>query len=252
MSHTINILRHLINALQSHVPSLPNVVGIELLNEPQPTSDDVLKAWYTQAIKVLTAIKGCPPIYISHCWQTESYADFIKTRHASSFVVLDHHLYRCFTSHDTSTSAYEHARALADSSQHTPRVFSQVSQSVPIVVGEWSGALNPGSLVSSTDERLDKKAFIDAQLGLFENHCSGWFWWTYKKEDRGDTGWSFKDAVESGIFPSWVGMKARKSCISSGEVKEWTQRRDQARDKVFGIDRLNITTGVYSDLIFDR
>jgi len=98
-------------------------------------------------------------------------------------------------------------------------------------VGEWSGALNPGSLKSSTDEYRDKKAFVEAQLELFENCCAGWFWWTYKKANSGDTGWSFRDAVEAGIFPSWVGMKATKSCISNAEEEAWQRRRDKARDK---------------------
>jgi aryl-phospho-beta-D-glucosidase BglC (GH1 family) len=235
MSHTINVLRYLLSAIHSHTPPLPNVVGIELINEPQPPSDDVLKTWYTKAIKDLSKIDPDLPIYIGECWRPESYTEFIKAHHPSSSVVLDHHLYRCFTPHDTSTSVHQHTRALTDSNEHTPYLFSRITQSVPMIVGEWSGALNPGSLRSSVDERCDKKMFVDAQLELFEKHCSGWFWWTYKKENGGDTGWSFKDAVESGVHPSWVGMKARKSYILDGEVKAWQRRRDEARDKTLGM-----------------
>jgi glucan 1,3-beta-glucosidase len=98
MSHTISMLRILLNALHLHTPPLPNVVGIELLNEPQPPSDDVLKKWYTQAITALSTIEPGLPIYIGDCWRPESYADFINSLRASPFVVLDHHLYRCFIS----------------------------------------------------------------------------------------------------------------------------------------------------------
>lgn len=234
MSHTINILRLLLNALHSHKPPLPNVVGIELLNEPQPPSDDVLKTWYTQAIKTLSTTEPGLPIYIGECWRPESYADFINSLHTSPFVVLDHHLYRCFTSQDTSTSASEHARALTDPNAHIPRVFSQISQSVPMVVGEWSGALNPGSLQISADEREAKRLFVEAQLNLFERHCSGWFWWTYKKEYSGDTGWSFRDAVESGVFLSSIGMKANKAYISENDRTAQQQRGIKARDQALG------------------
>jgi glucan 1,3-beta-glucosidase len=234
MSHTINVLRLLLNALHLHKPPLPNVVGIELLNEPKPPSDDVLKTWYAQAIKTLSTTEPGLPIYIGDCWRPESYADFVNSLRTSPFVVLDHHLYRCFTSQDTSTSASEHARALTDPNAHIPRVFSQISQSVPVVVGEWSGALNPGSLQFSADEREAKRLFVEAQLNLYEKHCSGWFWWTYKKEHSGDTGWSFRDAVESGVFPSSIGMKAKKAYISDSDRTAQQERRIKAHDKALG------------------
>jgi glucan 1,3-beta-glucosidase len=250
MSHTIDIFRILLNALRSHSRPLPNVVGIELLNEPHPPSDQVLKSWYEQAIKELTSIEPGLPIYIGECWRTESYADFVSLLPQPSFVILDHHLYRCFTEQDTSTSACEHARALTDPNGQTPQLFSRITQSVPMVIGEWSGALNPGSLKSSSNEHLDKKLFVEAQLQLFEKCCAGWFWWTYKKENRGDTGWSFRDAVEAGIFPSWVGMKAKKSCISNGEEEAWQRRRDGANAAALGKgDRKSIITGLVADYL---
>jgi len=77
---------------------------------------------------------------------------------------------------------------------------------------------------------------VEAQLNLFEKHCSGWFWWTYKKEHSGDTGWCFRDAAESGVFPSSIGMKAKKAYTSDSDRTAQQQRGIKARDKALGRD----------------
>ena len=207
MSHTICILasftRHI--ALFAHEHKLPNLVGIELLNEPNPgPSNDALKKWYLHTIDAVRKVSPDLPIYISDSWMTDQYAEFIKSSD-HRFVALDHHLYRCFTHDDINTPAAEHARRLSDPNDGTPASFARVSELLKkscsgLVVGEWSAALNPGSLRGASDGRQEKRAFVEAQLELFERHCAGWFFWTYKKESK-DSGWSFRDAVEEGVFP---------------------------------------------------
>jgi len=131
------------------------------------------------------------------------------SRRISGLVALDHHLYRCFTDSDIHTSANEHARALRD---RMPDVFSRVAEKLGrvhggLVVGEWSAALNPGSLMGEEDE---VKNYVSAQLELYERYCAGWYFWTYKKEQRPDAGWCLIDAVEAEVFPPKVGMTASK------------------------------------------
>lgn len=98
-----------------------------------------------------------------------------------------------------------------------------------IVIGEWSGALNPGSLTGKPNEQKD---FINAQLQLFEKYCSGWFFWTYKKQYLGDTGWSFRDAVEAGMFPNFVGIKKRD--IEVVDLNALLEAREEARWDAWG------------------
>ena len=140
------------------------------------------------------------PIYIGDCWCTDEYAEFIESlpgtnREDNSLVVLDHHLYRCFTASDIQTPADSHAQALVDYGTPTPRTFAYTAEKIGcakcgggLVIGEWSGALNPGSLMGSPGER---RRYIDAQLGLYETMCSGWFFWTFRKQQGDDEGWSF-------------------------------------------------------------
>lgn len=238
MEHTIQILSVLLRSISS----FPNVVGIELLNEPQPGDKEhtTLKDWYTHAIGELRIIDPGIPIYISDCWQTDDYAGYIASLGQSqSIVALDHHLYRCFTASDTHTPISEHTRSLTDANADTPQTFARVSSNLSacssgIVVGEWSGAVNPGSLhgLSSEQETQARKNYINAQLELYERYCAGWFFWTYKKEHSGDRGWSLRDAVGSEVFPQSVGARARTRC--SGDDEEVKRRRHAAMDKALG------------------
>lgn len=220
---TVRVLRTLLSAVQSlrseHDPPINNIIGIELLNEPKPPSHSTLKDWYGKTIKQLRAIDPGLPIYISDCWMSDDYAHFVKSLPVSTApVCLDHHLYRVFTQEDISTPAAQHSFSLMDPNAPTPQTFARVASILEdaggaLVVGEWSGALNPGSLQGPIDERGERARYIAAQLALFEQHCAGWFFWTYRKQYHGDQGWSFRDAVEAGVFPDHVGVY-RKQNIS--------------------------------------
>ena len=239
MPHTIHVLSVLLSQLttftRSHDPPLPNVVGIELLNEPQPGPHSTsLERWYLDAFHALRTIDPSIPLYIGDVWQTDQYADFIGNS-GVPFVVLDHHLYRCFTQQDISTPVPEHARVLRDPNGWAPQMFARASQKLEgagggMIVGEWSCGLNPGSLQGIDDEHGARREFVDAQLQLYDRHCAGWFFWTYKKQHR-DEGWSLRDAVSSSVFPSSVGLRAIKPICDDPER---TAKRDQARDEALG------------------
>ncbi|KAF7791719.1 hypothetical protein EIP86_002743 [Pleurotus ostreatoroseus] len=233
MSHTIQVLTTLLVHLNSfcatHDPPLVNIVGIELLNEPMQNPS--LEKWYLEAIRRLRQVSPMP-VYISDSWATDQYAGYI---HAHSteipFTVLDHHLYRCFTQEDIHTPVNQHAYQLTDPNAGTPQMFARVAQKLQeagsdLIIGEWSGALNPGSLAGVGDETSARRQYVGAQLALFDKFCAGYFFWTYKKEHPGDKGWSLRDAVESGVFPTRVGMEANVVGDDAGRE----ERKDRARD----------------------
>ncbi|PCH35019.1 glycoside hydrolase family 5 protein [Wolfiporia cocos MD-104 SS10] len=242
MKHTIHVLSVLLSQLtaftQSHDPPLPNIVGIELLNEPQPqTRHHALEKWYLEAFRTLRAIDTEMPLYIGDVWMTDQYVDFLSGS-ATQFAVLDHHLYRCFTTQDISTPVAEHTRALTDPDQWAPQMFARVGQKLEsagcgIVIGEWSGGLNPGSLQDIEDGDQARRQYVEAQLQLYDRCCAGWFFWTYKKERGGDTGWSLKDAVQARAFPAWVGMRAIKP-IGDAQNRDRDASKDSARSRALG------------------
>ncbi|KAH9474939.1 Glucan 1,3-beta-glucosidase 3 [Psilocybe cubensis] len=182
--NTIYILKSLLQSLSSH--NLSNIIGIELLNEPDPPSDTALTKWYTRAISELQSLNTDMPLYLGECWRTGVYAEYLANHPPLGMAVLDHHLYRCFTAEDIRTSVDDHIRAM-DDPNGISHVLSSASEKVGrvgggLVVGEWSGALNPGSLAGISNENEKKKAYVAAQLRMFDRSCGGWFFWTYKKE----------------------------------------------------------------------
>lgn len=240
MVHTTQILSILVSALLSRISELPNVVGIELINEPQPSDHKQLESWYTNTIHKLRSIDPELPVYISDCWRTDQYTDYVSSLQSLSIIGLDHHLYRCFTQPDISTPISQHTQSLRDPNASTPQLFARASSKLAdagasLIIGEWSGAVNPGSLqgLNREHEIRARQEFVDAELQLFEQHCSGWFFWTYRKESSGDMGWSLRDAVDGGVFPHQVGLRMKSGSGRDSDSDEANRkaRMDTAQDK---------------------
>lgn len=228
MRHTIHVLRVLLMQLTQ----FPNVVGVELLNEPAGSNPDKLKKWYSEAIMALRQIDPEVPLYLGECWQTEDFTSYVESSGFPS-IILDHHLYRCFTQEDHEVLAYDHAGRLWDHNGSTLQTLTRVSQKLEacggaLIIGEWSGALNPRSLEGLDNQDHARSQFIRAQVDLYEKCCAGYFFWTYKKQEGGDKGWSFRDAVEGGVFPRDIGLRVQRP------VGEWGARMGAARDRALG------------------
>ncbi|TFY56994.1 hypothetical protein EVG20_g8716, partial [Dentipellis fragilis] len=120
MSHTAHILTslltHLTTFTRTHNPPLPNLVGIELLNEPNPPTNDhsALQKWYHSTVSALQKIDPSMPLYLGDSWRTDEYAGVLEQlakENPTAILALDHHLYRCFTQGDAATPAAAHAGA---------------------------------------------------------------------------------------------------------------------------------------------
>ncbi|KAF9556543.1 glycoside hydrolase [Agrocybe pediades] len=256
---TLRVLKSLIQTLtlllQESNPPLNNIIGIELLNEPHPPSDHALQKWYTEAISTIRELDSSIPIYIGDCWRLDTYADFISHHASSGPLVLDHHLYRCFTSSDIHTSVQDLSRSLADHSASFPQALKRAAEKIGragggVVIGEWSGALNPGSLRGVPGEQRE---YVDVQLGLYEKVCAGWFFWTYKKEHGSDTGWSFRDAVDGGAFPELAGPQRKNVDNSEGGVARRNRALEESKRQAFGahIDYWSRISGSYNHPLFE-
>lgn len=245
MKHTtqtlITLLEQLTRFAQSHNPPLSNLVGIELINEPASDHNhSMLEGWYTETSVALRRIDPSIPIYIGDAWMTDHYASFIERQSGRlPFLVLDHHLYRCFTESDANTTVEQHVTNLSEPNSDTAQMLGRVSQKLgaqsvggALVIGEWSGALNPGSLQGLENDIESRRNFVRAQLALFDVHCAGWYFWTYKKEQSGDKGWSLTDAVSAGVFPLVVGLRCDVEHLRHDYDRP--SRRQIAKDGAFG------------------
>ena len=246
MRHTVHVLAvvltHITMFINSFNPPLPNLVGIELLNEPAPGHHTAaLKQWYYDAIRSLRAIDARVPIVISDSWRTDDLAGYLSHIADSlqhPHVILDHHLYRCFTQEDISVLAYDHAGRLWDLDGDARRTFARVTDKLgsagcDMIVGEWSGALNPMSLDPLPNRDHARSQFIQAQVDLYEQYCAGYFFWTYKKQWEGDKGWSFRDTVRGGVFPKSIGLRLRRP-LEHHSCEARLNAREAARSRSFG------------------
>ncbi|CDZ96181.1 Glycoside hydrolase, superfamily [Phaffia rhodozyma] len=223
-AQTVRTLEVLLRA----IAGVENVIGLELMNEPAACPQ--LQKFHLNTLNRLRSICGPDfPLMISDAWQLEAGLKIYFP--TSSFILLDTHVYRCFTSDDCAKSAERHAEEVrGDLSGRLGTDLVQKSESGGgrVIVGEWSGALNPGSLNGSQGGEQDAKRrnFVRAQLEVFEGKTSGYFFWTYRKQDGWDAGWSFKDACRAEIIPVFLGPKHKGNVQISPDLL--SQRRQFA------------------------
>ncbi|KLT45307.1 cytoplasm protein [Cutaneotrichosporon oleaginosum] len=184
--------------LASTLAPNPNVIGLELLNEPK--NDNRLQGWYERTLDELRPLTGPDfPIYVSDAWDTNWYSQWAGRR--GDFIVVDHHLYRCFTPEDKAIDGRSHAAKLAH--EFAPQ-FLQWCGQAPVVVGEWSAGLDDSCLPPDTpagERDAQKRAWVAAQMDLYERSAGYWFW-TLKTDRPWDAGWSAYNAAQAEILPA--------------------------------------------------
>ncbi|KAF8810115.1 glycoside hydrolase [Phlegmacium glaucopus] len=187
MDKTVDVLTFLAQKLAG----VNNVVGIQILNEPQYV--DSLTDFYSRAI---ARIREAPlaetlPLYLHDGFDLDRFSDYIVGR--TDFVVQDHHSYFVFTDSDR----------LEKASQHTANVQGGIADSLSrvsgrqrrnLVIDEWSCALTQESLQNEDDVDQVRKDFCTTQLNVYRNTTAGWSFWSYKKEAC-DPDWCFLAAV---------------------------------------------------------
>lgn len=242
-THTTNILK----LLCTNLASFYNVIGIELLNEPLTGHDDILQRWYTNTICELRKINLTIPIIIGDCWKMDEYTNFVSRLNEDGAsgdapIIIDHHVYRCFSPGDISTPIRDHTASFSNRNEGFPRMLSQNAENAGksgggIVIGEWSGGMNPQSFAGNQGRENElTREYIQTQLGAFDACCEGWYFWTLKKQWPGDIGWSLRDSVGARVFPNWVGIKRTKS-ISSGILnqRQVEERREENKRRAYGV-----------------
>jgi len=196
--HIAHSLR-IVEGLADHCKQFDNLIGFELLNEPRwDVPIDIIKSYYQDAYRRVRKFipRERAAVVIHDAFRPFEWANFMQEPTYSN-VLLDTHLYQCYTDEDHKRDIHAHVEIAG---LERKRQLDKMQQQLKGIVGEWSCALDPQSLRGATGFTLDAamRAYGDAQLISYET-TQGWFYWTYKKDGGG--AWSFRDSVNRGWLP---------------------------------------------------
>jgi glucan 1,3-beta-glucosidase len=173
------------------------LLGISLLNEPHPVIPKTsILNFYQQAYKIIRDICGQDTwIVYSDGYIPSRWKKALPRRNFSG-VFVDMHHYQIFTPLDRLLPA---RLSLLRTQFLLPWKVKRLQKYHPVIVGEWSLALNEKRLSgrTKTERHEIALAYAAEQLSTF-NRTDAWFFWTYKIQDGGT--WSFRDCVEKDLL----------------------------------------------------
>lgn len=181
--------------LTTRLVNVTNVVGIELLNEPEVQPG--LWKWYNATLDHLrAAVPGAQsfPLYIQDGYQLDQGARFVSSR--KDFVIDDTHLYYVYTSADKDASAGAHTRQIDGPVDRQLQGNHSLARG-NLMVGEWSCALSPSSLQNASDPQQAERRFCQAENSVFGNQTAGTLYWTWRMEQcESNSGWCLRAAAK--------------------------------------------------------
>ncbi|KDN38614.1 hypothetical protein RSAG8_09401, partial [Rhizoctonia solani AG-8 WAC10335] len=240
---TIEVLSYLTQQL---VP-VSNVVGIQILNEPQNIASlphfcmsgsligcaaakdlDLVDDRVIGILRKVSPEAARFPFYIHDGFDLERFSGYVGRR--KDFVVQDHHSYFVFTPDDSSKPVGDHISNVNSSIMSSLAAAAKRARH-NLVIDEWSCALSPGSLSKLPDgatEQAARKAFCSAQSSAYLRTTAGWSFWSYKTENcDSEDGWCFRKAVGHSLPPKfsvWDGSG------DAGQVRHHTRDNQGFRD----------------------
>ncbi|QLL32167.1 hypothetical protein HG536_0C03360 [Torulaspora globosa] len=174
-----------------------NVIGLQVVNEAVfDNSAHGQKSYYSRAVAALNRIDPGLPVVISDGWWPDQWADWLGQTNLAAKVVVDSHVYRCFSAEDKGKDANQIINHLSES-------ISWPRDRIDFVVGEFSCVLDEETWRKTAGNRDEwVRKFGKVQTSNFANVASwGWFFWTLQFQ-YGDGGeWGLVPMVKKGAIP---------------------------------------------------
>jgi aryl-phospho-beta-D-glucosidase BglC (GH1 family) len=176
---------------------LENIIGIQIVNESEFSNDaKSQKQFYINAVKTIRKHDKHVPIIISDGWWLNQWCEWLqKVSNDDSGVVIDTHVYRCFSDADKSKSPEQIIQDLETD------CITGLSYPADVMVGEYSCVLDGRSWEKTNDRDGLVKRYGQKQSELFIQRANmGSFFWTFKFQ-HGDGGeWGFVPMVKNGAI----------------------------------------------------
>jgi glucan 1,3-beta-glucosidase len=196
-TETIACLEKLARRYRDH----PQLWGIELLNEPKiGILQWKLRRFYNQAYRRLITILHPRTKIVFHDAFTPRMLSAAIWESPVHPVVMDIHWYHFgFILHKWLPLRYYWKLVVWHG-----YLAQRLQRWQGVIIGEFSSVLSHESLRRYPEE-LHAGLLADhlARQLVAYRHADGWFYWTYKTQDRG--AWNFRSLVEDGMLPSdWM------------------------------------------------
>jgi glucan 1,3-beta-glucosidase len=191
---TLQVVSRLADRYGKH----PQLLGIELLNEPRSTVPPrILLRYYKAAYQIIRKKCGKKVWVVIHDGFRPQRWDRALTGPGYSNVYLDTHQYQVYKKQHKRLGLTGHLRLTL---RKLPSELAQMRRHHPVIIGEWSAALDPRSLrrLNGDQAAAGLRSYGAAQLTAYAQ-AAAWFYWTYRTEDGGP--WSYRDSVENGLLP---------------------------------------------------
>lgn len=174
-----------------------NITGLQIVNET--TFDEKgsgPKKYYARAVKQINQLNANLPVIISDGWWPEQWCNWICDENLKANVVIDSHVYRCFSNDDK-------AKDVETIIKELPKTINFPNDKADFMVGEFSCVLDQSSWdkTSNKDHNELVKKFGNAQIKAFKKFATfGWYFWTlqFKYGDGGE--WGFVPMTNNGAI----------------------------------------------------
>ena len=213
---------------------MQGVVGIQIVNE-SPWDPPGMYEWYEQVLIELGRIDSSMPVYVSDGWdlgRARGWSQWWNSTHVFQRcpLVVDTHLYWCFTDEDKQKSPQ----------QITGEVWGKLSEldgkdgnvsthgAAQAIVGEYSCALDGQTLANNhaASKESAVQAFGQAQSGRFQHRAGGSFFWTYRMDWMPGGEWGFRQMNEQHAIVAPVHLT-----LSADDVHNRVDRAKAQKDQ---------------------
>lgn len=178
-----------VEQLVDHYGNQPALYGIEVLNEPHwDISLDTLINYYLRSHQIIDS--KCPlrvRVICSDSFRPDQMSQRLAAENLER-VIVDVHLYQLFTPKDRVLDLGGHLKKAAG---EWSELLSRLSVQMPVMVGEWSAAMDEQRHAYTND---DYKHYFKTQRAVFEDFAIGWTYWTARTQHGGP--WSLLDHPE--------------------------------------------------------
>lgn len=178
----------------------PAAWGIELLNEPRMgLFQRTLRRFYRQAYQAVADAARPGLVVVFHDAFTPRLLSGALWAYRDTPVMMDHHWYHFFVPRrlQPHLSFDWYYRYL---SRWKGSMLRSLSAAQPIIIGEWNGIIGGEKLdkYPQSQHNVIVAEHLRQQLALYQATTAGWFYWSYKTDDRGV--FHFRSLVEDGVI----------------------------------------------------